>query len=71
VAKDLGLDDPAVVQGMYIFKQPKIGTEGEPDIFKPIWCSGGKNVSTPKIVFLFGLLWSYVELLLFVTTNCC
>ncbi len=29
MAKDLGLDDPAVVQGMYIFKQPKIGTEGE------------------------------------------
>ena len=28
VAQDLGLEDPAVVQGMYIFKQPKIGTEG-------------------------------------------
>jgi hypothetical protein len=50
VAKDLALDDPAVVQGMYIFKQPKIGTEGEPNIFKPIWRSGGKNVS---IVYLF------------------
>ena len=28
VAIDLGLEDPAVIQGMYIFKQPKIGTEG-------------------------------------------
>lgn len=29
VAEDLGLVDPAVVQGMYIFKQPRIGTEGK------------------------------------------
>ena len=29
VAKSLGLLDPVVVQGMYIFKQPKIGSEGE------------------------------------------
>ena len=30
VAKDLGFNDPAVVQGMYIFKQPKIGTKVTP-----------------------------------------
>ena len=30
VAKDLGFLDPAVVQGMYIFKQPRIGTEVTP-----------------------------------------
>ena len=29
VARSLGLEDPVVVQGMYIFKQPKIGSEGE------------------------------------------
>jgi len=29
VAKDLGFKDPAIVQGMYIFKQPRIGTEGK------------------------------------------
>lgn len=30
VAKDLGFADPVVVQGMYIFKQPRIGTEVTP-----------------------------------------
>ena len=29
VAGSVGLSDPVVVQGMYIFKQPRIGTEGE------------------------------------------
>ena len=28
VAESVGLSDPVVVQGMYIFKQPRIGTEG-------------------------------------------
>ena len=30
VAKDLDFKDPAVVQGMYIFKQPRIGTPVTP-----------------------------------------
>ena len=30
VAKDLGFEDPVVVQGMYIFKQPRIGTQVTP-----------------------------------------
>jgi phytanoyl-CoA hydroxylase len=28
ISRDLGFTDPAVVQGMYIFKQPKHGSEG-------------------------------------------
>ncbi len=28
VAKNIGLVDPVIVQGMYIFKQPRVGTEG-------------------------------------------
>ena len=31
VAESVGLSDPVVVQGMYIFKQPRIGTEGMND----------------------------------------
>ena len=35
VAESVGLSDPVVVQGMYIFKQPRIGTEGEvPKVFQ-------------------------------------
>ena len=30
IANDLDLKDPAVVQGMYIFKQPRIGTQVTP-----------------------------------------
>ena len=30
LAKDLDFKDPAVVQGMYIFKQPRIGTQVTP-----------------------------------------
>ena len=30
IAKDLGFRNPALVQGMYIFKQPKIGTKVTP-----------------------------------------
>ena len=30
VAKDVGFKDPVVVQGMYIFKQPRIGTKVTP-----------------------------------------
>ena len=30
IANDLDFKDPAVVQGMYIFKQPRIGTQVTP-----------------------------------------
>ena len=34
MAKSLDFKDPVLVQGMYIFKQPKVGGEGKSKVLK-------------------------------------